>query len=146
MVPECSETPRIIAGRSITATRLPSFAAAMAPFCPAGPLPITTRSYLLVARTSASMLPSFRSSGLPRDGRGGRRRWRLRLRFGRLLPLQDLQIADGDGVQDRDERERADGRDRQASHLHVAEAGPEGAAVQRQRDEAQDSGGDGHGH
>src|SRR5947209_15913494 len=45
MVPECSETPPIIDGRSITATRLRAFAAAMAPFCPAGPLPITTRSY-----------------------------------------------------------------------------------------------------
>ena len=31
--------------RSITATRLRAFAAAMAPFWPAGPLPITTRSY-----------------------------------------------------------------------------------------------------
>src|SRR5437879_4967510 len=31
--------------RSITAARLPAFAAAMAAFCPAGPLPITIRSY-----------------------------------------------------------------------------------------------------
>src|SRR5436309_4915309 len=31
--------------RSTTATRLRAFAAAMAPFWPAGPLPITTRSY-----------------------------------------------------------------------------------------------------
>src|SRR5713226_1646321 len=31
--------------RSITATLLRAFAAAMAPFWPAGPLPITTRSY-----------------------------------------------------------------------------------------------------
>src|SRR5258706_14622896 len=44
-----------MAGQSMTATRLRAFAAAMAPFWPAGPLPITTRSYsdaFLLSRTS----------------------------------------------------------------------------------------------
>src|SRR6266481_933461 len=40
--------------RSITATRLRTFAAAIAPFCPAGPLPITTRSYSATATMEAS--------------------------------------------------------------------------------------------
>src|SRR5262249_16762514 len=44
IVPVWRETPPIIPLRSMTATFLPSFVAAMAPFCPAGPLPITTRS------------------------------------------------------------------------------------------------------
>src|ERR1700759_5700179 len=37
MVPVCRQTPPIISGRSTTATRLPSLAAAIAAFCPPGP-------------------------------------------------------------------------------------------------------------
>src|SRR5882757_3954310 len=47
-----------MAGQSMTATRLRAFAAAMAPFWPAGPLPITTRSYS----------DAFISSGTPIGG------------------------------------------------------------------------------
>src|SRR5580692_11216604 len=44
--------------RSITATRLRSLAAQMAPFCPAGPLPITIRSnsWLLMKREYSSAI------------------------------------------------------------------------------------------
>ena len=44
IVPVLTQTPPIIMWRSATATRLPSFAAAMAAFCPPGPVPITSRS------------------------------------------------------------------------------------------------------
>ena len=45
IVPEWTHTPPGPSSqRSTMATRLFSLAAAMAPFCPAGPLPITTRS------------------------------------------------------------------------------------------------------
>src|SRR5271167_4587377 len=44
IVPVCTQTPPIISVRSMTATRLRSLAAQMAPFWPAGPLPITIRS------------------------------------------------------------------------------------------------------
>ena len=44
IVPVCSETPPRRAPRSTMATFLRSLAAQMAPFWPAGPLPITTRS------------------------------------------------------------------------------------------------------
>src|SRR5713226_4127516 len=43
-----------MAVRSITATRSRTSAAAIAPFCPAGPLPITTRSYSVTATLGAS--------------------------------------------------------------------------------------------
>src|SRR5687767_15612352 len=42
-------TPPIQSPRSTIATRLPSLAAPSAPFCPAGPEPITTRSYSVLA-------------------------------------------------------------------------------------------------
>ena len=45
MVPVFTQTPPSIRPRSMTATDLPSFAAAMAAFCPPGPEPMTTRSY-----------------------------------------------------------------------------------------------------
>jgi hypothetical protein len=38
------QTPPSISRRSTMAARLPSFAAAMAAFCPPGPEPITSRS------------------------------------------------------------------------------------------------------
>ena len=44
IVPVFTQTPPIIPRRSTTHTRLPSFAAAMAAFCPPGPDPITSRS------------------------------------------------------------------------------------------------------
>ena len=44
MVPVLTQTPPIMSRRSATATRLPSFAAAIAAFCPPGPEPITSRS------------------------------------------------------------------------------------------------------
>ena len=44
IVPVLMQTPPSMSGRSITATRLPSFAAAIAAFCPPGPEPITSRS------------------------------------------------------------------------------------------------------
>jgi hypothetical protein len=44
MVPVWRHTPPTISLRSMTATLLPSFAAAIAPFWPAGPVPMTTRS------------------------------------------------------------------------------------------------------
>ena len=43
MVPVLTETPPIMCRRSTMAT-LPSFAAAIAAFCPPGPEPITSRS------------------------------------------------------------------------------------------------------
>src|ERR1700682_4660005 len=45
IVPVWTDTPPIMTSRSMMATRLWTFAAAMAPFWPAGPLPITTMSY-----------------------------------------------------------------------------------------------------
>ncbi len=45
MVPVLMQTPPTIIGRSTIAARLCSFAAAIAAFCPAGPEPITNRSY-----------------------------------------------------------------------------------------------------
>ncbi len=44
MVPVLMQTPPTISLRSTTAARLPSFAAAMAAFCPAGPEPSTSMS------------------------------------------------------------------------------------------------------
>ena len=44
IVPVWTQTPPIMSVRSIIATRLRNFAAQIAPFCPAGPLPITIRS------------------------------------------------------------------------------------------------------
>src|SRR5467141_3558431 len=43
-----------MAVRSTMATRLRAFAAAIAPFCPAGPLPITKRSYSAAVNLRAS--------------------------------------------------------------------------------------------
>src|SRR2546425_9438863 len=53
--------------RSMMATRLRAFAAAMAPFWPAGPLPITTRSYsdIFILRPSIHNATSIGSSTLP---------------------------------------------------------------------------------
>src|ERR1700757_3538754 len=48
MVPVLTHTPPSIPPRSITATFLPSSAAATAAFCPPGPEPMTTRSYSLI--------------------------------------------------------------------------------------------------
>src|SRR5262249_58860857 len=45
MVPVFTQTPPMERFFSMIATFLRSLAAQMAPFCPAGPLPITTRSY-----------------------------------------------------------------------------------------------------
>src|ERR1700757_3916495 len=45
IVPVLTHTPPNIRPRSTTATDLPSFAAAIAAFCPPGPEPMTTRSY-----------------------------------------------------------------------------------------------------
>src|SRR6267143_5056964 len=52
-----------MAVRSTMATRLRAFAAAIAPFCPAGPLPITTRSYsaAVTLRASNSTLVPWRT-------------------------------------------------------------------------------------
>ncbi len=44
MVPVLTHTPPTMCLRSTTQTRLPSFAAAMAAFCPPGPEPMTSRS------------------------------------------------------------------------------------------------------
>ena len=44
IVPVLTHTPPSMSGRSTTATRRSSFAAAMAAFCPPGPEPITRRS------------------------------------------------------------------------------------------------------
>jgi hypothetical protein len=44
IVPVWMQTPPTASVRSTIATRLPSFAAASAAFCPAGPEPMTTRS------------------------------------------------------------------------------------------------------
>ncbi len=44
IVPVCRQTPPTISLRSMTATFFPSFAAAIAAFCPAGPDPMTTSS------------------------------------------------------------------------------------------------------
>jgi hypothetical protein len=44
MVPVWMHTPPIMLRRSISATDAPSFAAAMAAFCPPGPEPSTSRS------------------------------------------------------------------------------------------------------
>ena len=44
MVPVFVETPPIMFRRSMMATLWPSFAAAIAAFCPPGPVPTTTRS------------------------------------------------------------------------------------------------------
>src|SRR5204863_3094774 len=45
IVPVCNETPPSMWRRSVIATCLRSLAAQIAAFCPAGPLPTTTRSY-----------------------------------------------------------------------------------------------------
>src|SRR5262249_16709133 len=45
IVPVCTHTPPIVRFRSTMATFLRSLAAQIAPFWPAGPLPMTTRSY-----------------------------------------------------------------------------------------------------
>src|SRR5262249_38984601 len=47
MVPVWTQTPPMVFVRSTMATFLRNFAAQIAPFCPAGPLPMTTRSYSL---------------------------------------------------------------------------------------------------
>src|SRR5262245_14934697 len=44
IVPAWRHMPPSLSTLSTTTTFLPSFAAAMAPFCPAGPLPMTARS------------------------------------------------------------------------------------------------------
>src|SRR5262249_13422693 len=44
IVPVCRHTPPTVPARSTTAARRPSLAAAMAAFCPPGPLPMTSRS------------------------------------------------------------------------------------------------------
>ncbi len=54
MVPVWMQTPPTISFRSTIATRFPNLAAAIAPFCPAGPDPITTRSYECVSGASMS--------------------------------------------------------------------------------------------
>src|ERR1700758_4864101 len=48
IVPVLVQTPPSIRSCSISATDLPSLAAAMAAFCPPGPEPMTTRSYSLM--------------------------------------------------------------------------------------------------
>src|SRR5262245_42762965 len=61
IVPECRQTPPGPAPRRSTiATRLFILAAAMAPFWPAGPLPITNRSYRM-----AGCLPSRWLAAIP---------------------------------------------------------------------------------
>src|SRR6266849_8328288 len=67
IVPVWTDTPPIMTARSMMATRLRAFAAAMAPFWPAGPLPITTRSYsdTLILRPSIHNATSIGSSTLP---------------------------------------------------------------------------------
>src|SRR5208283_4016525 len=49
MVPVCTQTPPMVRLRSMMATFLRSLAAQIAAFWPAGPLPITTRSYSLAS-------------------------------------------------------------------------------------------------
>src|SRR5690242_17511053 len=68
IVPVWTHTPPIVALRSISATRLPILAAEMAAFCPAGPLPITTRSYLSFCMCARRKL-SHKSERVPL-GRG----------------------------------------------------------------------------
>src|SRR6267143_1796842 len=57
IVPVWTQTPPIIMVRSITATRLRILAAQMAPFCPAGPLPITIRSNCWSAMGADTLSP-----------------------------------------------------------------------------------------
>src|SRR6266550_2218745 len=68
--------------RSITATRLRAFAAAMAPFCPAGPLPITTRSY----SAAVTLRASISTSGSMADSENQRRDVRLTKSVIRITP------------------------------------------------------------
>src|ERR1051325_9900193 len=70
MVPVWTHTPPIVALRSINATRLPILAAEMAAFWPAGPLPITTRSYLSFCMCARRRLPPA-DSGRIRAGSWG---------------------------------------------------------------------------
>src|SRR5271169_2920554 len=53
MVPVCTQTPPMVRLRSMTATFLRSLAAQIAAFWPAGPLPTTMRSYVLLLPVSA---------------------------------------------------------------------------------------------
>src|SRR5712691_3771612 len=67
IVPVWTLTPPIMTARSMMATRLRVFAAAIAPFWPPGPLPITTRSYsdTLNLRASNSQCQQHWFSPLP---------------------------------------------------------------------------------
>src|SRR5258708_19135978 len=56
IVPVLVHTPPSIRSCSITATDLPSLAAAMAAFCPPGPEPMTTRSYSRMDRCMCLLL------------------------------------------------------------------------------------------
>src|ERR1700722_9875947 len=60
MVPVWVHTPPSVPSCSMTATVLPSLAAAMAAFCPPGPEPMTTRSY---SRMDGCMCDSFTARG-----------------------------------------------------------------------------------
>src|ERR1700749_3539994 len=66
MVPVCRQTPPIISGRSTTATRLPSLAAAIAAFWPPGPEPITTRSKSCTVPSLAGLAPEREPPSAPR--------------------------------------------------------------------------------
>src|SRR5690606_6807695 len=58
MVPVLTLTPPIMSRRSTTATRRPSFAAAIAAFCPLGPDPRTSRSKCSTATVSQVCAPN----------------------------------------------------------------------------------------
>lgn len=78
MVPVWMQPPPIMSRRSTTATRLPSLAAATAAFWPAGPLPITARSYIVSAMRS-SPFPAVGSEGRYQTGDGALMKGQLRL-------------------------------------------------------------------
>jgi hypothetical protein len=89
IVPLWSDTPPSWPGRSTTATFLPSLAAAIEAFCPAGPDPMTARSYLWGPSLALG------ADG-PGSRRGSARVWLVLGLRGMLaadrFPLHELQI------------------------------------------------------
>src|ERR1700677_584954 len=77
MVPVLMHTPPTMDRASTTTTRLPNLAAATAARCPAGPEPITTRSYCCALMPISPRLNAVRVLAAAYCGDGSRLRSRL---------------------------------------------------------------------
>src|SRR6266404_2936190 len=150
IVPVWTDTPPIMTVRSIMATRLPTFAAAMAPFWPAGPLPITTRSYsdsLIetpaihhATDVGSSILPGYKDSLLFGELSSRSRRLGIRGLLSALcrFPFDPLQIEYENRVEDRDQHQGDESSDRETADLGIAQRFPERAAFECERKQRKD--------